>query len=200
MIPRARQVIRSEPGSWVRTPTARDVPWRSLAVTSALLSVAYYLGAKIGFAFTLSPHPISILWPPNALLLAALLLTPPRSWWLLVSAVLPAHVAVELQSGVPPAMVVAWFASNCSEAVIGALCIRHFIGGRFRFDSFHAVGVFLVVAIVAPVLSSFVDAGFVSVLAWGNDTYWRVWRLRCFSNILAEVALVPVVVTWAAGG
>jgi trehalose synthase len=29
-----------------------------------LVALAYYLGAKIGFALTLRPHPVSVLWPP----------------------------------------------------------------------------------------------------------------------------------------
>src|SRR5437899_12796531 len=47
---------------------------------------AYYLGAKIGFALTLRPHPVSVLWPPNSILLAALLLAPVRIWWVLLLA------------------------------------------------------------------------------------------------------------------
>jgi integral membrane sensor domain MASE1 len=34
----------------------------------------YYIGAKIGLALTFDPFPLSVLWPPNALLLGCLLL------------------------------------------------------------------------------------------------------------------------------
>ena len=40
------------------------------------VAVAYYVGARIGFALTPTPLPVSTLWPPNAILLAALLLAP----------------------------------------------------------------------------------------------------------------------------
>jgi integral membrane sensor domain MASE1 len=53
---------------------------------------------KIGFALTFQPHPVSVLWPPNSVLVAALLLTPPRSWWLVLLAVSYA-VLYELRSG-----------------------------------------------------------------------------------------------------
>src|SRR4030095_16262591 len=46
-----------------------------------LVAAAYYLGAQIGIALTIRPYPVSILWVPNAILLAALLLTPPRAWF-----------------------------------------------------------------------------------------------------------------------
>jgi len=93
------------------------------AAAALVVALAYYLAAHLGFAFTLKPHPISTLWPPNALLLAVLLIAPARTWWWLLAAVLPAHLAAELQSGVPTAMVLGWYASNCSEALIGAALV-----------------------------------------------------------------------------
>src|SRR6187402_1944188 len=63
-----------------------------------LVFAGYYLGAKIGFALTFHPHPVSVLWPPNAILLAALLLAPQRSWWVVLLAAFPAHWLVQLQS------------------------------------------------------------------------------------------------------
>ena len=67
-----------------------------------------------------------MLWPPNALLFAALLLAPTRWWWLLVLGALPAHLLAELQAKIPAQMVLGWFASNVSEALIGALIVRRF--------------------------------------------------------------------------
>jgi PAS domain S-box-containing protein len=170
----------------------------SRALLAALVVMGgYYLGAKIGLALTYHPHPISTLWPPNALLLAALLLTPTRWWWLLVLAAFPAHLAAELQSGVPMAMVLGWFVSNCSEALIGAACLRRLVPGPVRFDTIRDVGVFLVFGgFVAPLLSTFLDAGIVKLVGWGEGGYWHLWRMRFFSNILAALTVVPLVVTW----
>jgi integral membrane sensor domain MASE1 len=46
----------------------------------AIVAVGYYVGVRIGLALTMPSHPVSTLWPPNAILLAALLLTPTRAW------------------------------------------------------------------------------------------------------------------------
>src|SRR5215203_2993445 len=85
---------------------------RTAVVTAAVVSVSYYLTAVIGFGFALQPGSVSVLWMPNSILLAGLLLTPTRWWWLVILAVLPAHLASELSSGVPMIMIVSWFVSN----------------------------------------------------------------------------------------
>ena len=49
-------------------------------------------------------------------------------------------------------------------------------------------------AAFAPFISSFLDAGFVTLFNWGTDSYWQVWRMRFLSNGLAMLTVVPVVV------
>ncbi|HEY7028104.1 MAG TPA: PAS domain S-box protein [Gemmatimonadales bacterium] len=166
-----------------------------------LMGGGYYVGARLGFLLTLHPIPVSTLWPPNSLLLAGLLLTPYRYWWVILLAAFPAHLAVELQSGIPMSMVLCWFVSNATEALLGAGCVRYFIDGPLRFDKFRNVSVFVLgAATLATLLSSFLDAGFVVLNHWGNVGYWDVVRTRFFSNSLASLTLVPVIVTWIQGG
>src|SRR5687768_4842857 len=179
----------------------RFAPTLRTARAAVLVGVAYYIGAKIGFALTLKPYPVSTLWPPNSILLAALLLTPTRSWWLLLLAALPAHLAVELQAGVPVPMVLSWFVSNSTEALIGAGCVRRLIKGPLRFGRLRDVSIFIMfAAFLASFLSSFLDAAFVTLNRWGPSGYWDVWRVRFFSNLLAALTLVPVIVAWGTGG
>ena len=171
----------------------RSVLWGALAV-----GLGYYLAARAGFVFTLQPHPISTLWPPNALLMAALLITPARAWWVMLAAALPAHLLAELQSGVPPAMVLGWFASNCSEALIGAGIVRMFVRGPLDFNALRNCGIFLVAGgLIAPLASSFLDAGLVTLIGFGQGEYWTLVRMRFASNVLANLMIVPLIVTWA---
>src|SRR5690348_17178196 len=105
-----------------------------LVLRAMLVGVAYYLGSLLGFALKFPAHSPSALWPPNSILLAALLLLPPRQWWAIFAGAFPAHVIVQLASGVPWLMSLAFFVSNSSEALIGAVLIRWWIGAP-RFDS-----------------------------------------------------------------
>jgi integral membrane sensor domain MASE1 len=157
------------------------------------VGAAYYLGSLVGFALKFPAHSPSVLWPPNSILLAALLMLPARQWWVVFAGAIPAHLVVQLASGIPWLMSLAFFLSNSTEALIGAFLIRWWIGAP-RFDSLKNAGAFLLAAVViAPFLSSFLDAAFVTLIGWKADGYWRVWRMRLPSNALAALTLVPVI-------
>jgi two-component system sensor kinase FixL len=172
-----------------------------LAVRALLVGVAYYVGAIVGFALTLPTHSVSTLWPPNAIVLACLLLEPRHRYWLILLGAFPAHFAIQMQSGVPLLMIVSWFVSNSSEALIGAFCLRRYFQGPVDFSSLRCVVLYVVcAALLAPFLSSFLDAGFVSLVGWKQQTYWEVWLTRFPSNVLAALAIPPVILIWASQG
>ncbi len=174
---------------------------RRTLIVAAFVFAGYYLTAKIGFAFALQPGSVSTLWMPNAILLAALLLVPVRHWWIIILAAFPAHLAAELQSGVPVLMVLSWFISNTLQALIGAIGVNHFVRGPLRFDSFRGLAIFLIVAVcLAPLVASFVDIALIKLNGWGASSNWETWRVRFLSNALATMTLVPVILTWADGG
>jgi len=98
-------------------------------------------------------------------------------------------------------MILCWFISNSCEALIGAGLTRYLVGGPIRFTTLRNVGVFcLCVVVIGPCLSSFLDAAFVVWNNWGEDTYRELIRIRLFSNALAALIVVPMVVTWATSG
>jgi PAS domain S-box-containing protein len=145
------------------------------------------------------PEPISTLWPPNAILFAGLLLAPQRTWWLVLLAVLPAHLIVQLQNGVPMPTLIGWFITNTGEALIGAYCLRRFAGGESLFKSFRGVSIFLVFGVIfAPFVTSFLDAAVVVMTGWGFN-YWLLWRERLLSNMLANLTLVPAIMLIGSG-
>jgi PAS domain S-box-containing protein len=173
---------------------------RSISV-AVLVGIAYYFGAMVGFALTLPNHSVSTLWPPNSILLAFLLLVRRQRYWVILLGAFPAHLAVQLQSGVPLPLILCWFISNSSEALIGAICLRRYIVGPVDFASLRCVLLYVVFAVfLAPFLSSFLDAGFVSLVGWGEQSYWEVWLTRFPSNVLAAMAIPPLILLWASKG
>jgi integral membrane sensor domain MASE1 len=179
---------------WRPLTTERGRTAVTVAGTALAVAVAYYVGSRIGFLLTMPPMSPSVLWPPNAILTATLLLTPARHWPIYLLAALPAHLAVQLPTPRPTELILALFLTNCSEALIGATIVRRFAGrGPAIFYSLRSVVIFIVGAgFVAPMLSSFLDAGAVTLLR--GDRYWLVWRTRLFANILTALTLVPTLV------
>lgn len=176
--------------------TARKRRATYVAAVCFLVFSGYYLGTRVGLALTFLPNPISVLWPPNAILFAALLLMPRRLWWLVVAAALPAHLLAELEGGVPLSMVLCWFVSNVAEAAIGALVVQSLVQRRLGFDRILDVSGFLIAAFAAAFLSSFLDSAFVALIGWGESGYWDVWRTRVLSNFTTSLIFVPLIVVW----
>ena len=184
--------VSSFPGRRVTTnPAVLPPPVRILA-TAVLVAVAYHLGARFGEHLRFLPVTTSVLWPPNAILTAALLLTRPRWWWLYLLAAFPAHVL-----GQPAARAsslgMALFVTNCSEALIAAVAVRSLSDAPGRFDTLRRMTAFIIGAVLAaPFVSSFADAAVVS--GFKGEPYWLVWRTRFFSNVLTELTVVPAIV------
>src|SRR5215467_5101850 len=164
------------------------------AATGLLVALAYYAGSQLGFFLTPADTPIATFWPPNAILLAALLLTSPRIWWVLILAVLPAHLLVQLRTGIHLPSALAWFVSNTCEALLGAICVRIFKKDKPLFESVYGVVVFLAFGVLLPTLAtSFLDAAG-TVLTGIFHNYWRLWTTRLSSNIASDLTIIPTIV------
>jgi len=167
---------------------------------AALVAGAYYAGTRLGFLMTPHHQAISVFWPPNAILLAALLLAPVRLWWVLLLAVLPAHLLAHLPNGIPVLTALGWFLSNTAEALIGAACISRFARRESLFATVHGLLVFLLCGVLlAPVATSLMDAAVVVTTGEGTG-YWTLASTRLFSNMLAQLTLVPMIVIFVQGG
>ena len=168
--------------------------------TGFIVFIGYYLGARMGLALTFQPYPVSVMWPTNVILLAALLLSERRTWpWLIICA-LPAHLITEIHSGIPLGMVLCWFVSNTFEALIGAVGILSFPGVSLKFNRMRDIfALYVCGALLGPFLSSFLDSAFVWLNHWGNRGYWEVWRMRFFSNAFTAFILLPVILKFLSG-
>jgi signal transduction histidine kinase/integral membrane sensor domain MASE1 len=164
---------------------------RADAVRVASVASAYFLGSLVGVFLRLPPLTTSLVWPPNSILTTALLFTPVRKWWQVLLAALPAHLL--LQWGMfprPGPLVWALFLTNCSEALIAAGLMRRLSDDPTRFDTLRRVVVCLVsAAVIAPIVSSFLDAAAVSTFT--TASYWTVMKVRVPSNMLAALVVIP---------
>jgi two-component system, LuxR family, sensor kinase FixL len=168
--------------------------WAKTFRNALIVAVAYYIGAEIAFLIgTLTDRIFAPFWPPNVVLFCALLLSPPRQWWTYILAAFPAHVAAELQVGMPAAQLLVAFATNCSVAVTNAFILQHLQFDPPWFGSIRKATTYVfVAAFVSPALCAFGGA-FVQILGGGSiENYGVYWARWYASNALGSLTLAPI--------
>lgn len=162
-----------------------------------LVALAYYLGAEAAFFIgTLSDKIFAPFWPPNIVLLCALLLAPPNRWWLFIAAAFPAHAFAELSVGMSlPGLFVA-FITNCLVASLNAAAIRLLIGTAEWFGSLRNAALYMFITVVTAPAFAALGGAFVPILVGGAmDNYWHFWAQWHASNALGAATLGPFALT-----
>ena len=195
---RALQLATAVP--YVNSPSA---PQRIARVGSqfVLIAVAYYLGARLGLGLRFQDSQMGVVWPPNGVLLAALLLTPRSRWWTVLLAGAVAHVAAMYP--VTPAWRWVWqIAANSAMTVAAAEALRRFVGMPLRFDSVRQVLVYTATAFVATGLCALMLPAFVRSLFGLEPGYSPRVSLPAvmLANTTGMLLVTPVIVLWAQRG
>jgi len=121
-----------------------------IAASLLIVAVSYYLAAKISLHLRFSGSTKAALWPNNAILVAALLLTPVRRWWMYLLAVVPAHILVHSTFHIGEMWMAFQMGQNTVLAVAAAAILKRLGPSLFSFDHLHDVLVFLGTAILVP--------------------------------------------------
>jgi C4-dicarboxylate-specific signal transduction histidine kinase/integral membrane sensor domain MASE1 len=180
-----------------RSSRLTDLARTSRPVLLAVFTAAaYYAGMQIGFQAKFPGGGPAILWPPNAILLSVLLATPPRHWALYLLAAFPVHFMMQMRAGFPLPLLLGLFATNCGQALLGAVLVRRLLGTRIDFDKLRHVIVFIAAAAgFAPFVASFVDVSMWVAAAWPEGIrYWPAWGIRFASNALTVLVVTPILV------
>jgi PAS domain S-box-containing protein len=177
----------------LRTPEGRLALWRS-ALPLVVFTVAYLAGYIYGNGLP-SPAP---LWPPDAILLSALLLASPRRWWIYLLLTLPIRMLPVLAPGVPLWLLVINWLNDTLTILLAAALVRRFAHRPLGFTSLRTMGIYLTCAVmVAPALSAFVGAACRTTL---GDPYWQTWWTWFLGDALATLILTPTIVMWVTAG
>ena len=158
-----------------------------------LVTLAYYVGGRVGFLFQSQSVPQSVLWLPNSILLAVLCVSPARSWPLLLAASFLPQLLVGWQNHSPLVTMSLLYLTNCADAALGAT-IWHLVSPtEWRIEGLRPMLAFLVLCAAVPTLIlSFADAGITVVTGWGHD-YWLAYETRARANVLTNAIFVPTV-------
>lgn len=175
-------------------------------LASALACGLLYMAAlEIGVALRFPDGGFAALWPANAVLLAALMLTPARRWWLYFLAVIPAHFAAYGGSDLGASRLAWQVAHNCALSLAGAAFLRAYVPRRHPFSATRDLAAYLVVVVlVLPAVAALGAPGtLLSTIgpdSSGAASPWTTWRFTYLANAINFLALSPAMVLWGAHG
>jgi len=163
----------------------------------AVLAGIYYLAAKLGLAFRFQNSQISVVWPANAVLLAALLLTPRSLWWLVLGTTALAHVGA--MSPTTPAWRWAWqILGNSLAMSTAAVLLRRYAGLPLHFESRRQVFSYAAISFAIPTIFALGMPAFVRPLIGLDPMYSPSAALlrAALSNVIATLLVAPVLLLW----
>lgn len=169
-------------------------PGHFLISKSVIVALAYLASAELAFLIgTLSDKVFAPFWPPNIVLLCALIHTPSRDWWIYILAVFPAHAIAELGVGMPTAQWLVAFATNCSVAIVEVVLMRMLARGPPWFGGLrNALLYMFATALISPALVA-LGGAFVPILGGGDArNYWSFWLQWYLANALSGLTLGPL--------
>jgi PAS domain S-box-containing protein len=164
-----------------------------------LTFIMYFAGSLAGFALQLPgsihSHEISVIWPPNAVLVSLLLLLPAARWPAVLLGALAAHFITQELVGVPIWLMGLRFANNCILTILIAGVVKTILGQkRFSFDSLRSAIVFLVIGVtIAPAITAIFPT-LVRTSMGLSTHFWDVWRSLVLSDALSISILTPLLI------
>ncbi len=159
-------------------------------VTSALLvGLACFVSTET-VANNFPPIFVSPIWPTNAILLCALIVTPVRHWWAYAIAGFFASVNHNAHTGAAVSQIVLFLIADGLEVTVAAIGVRRLAGGADAFASPRRLVAYLIVVVVAPFVSAFVAAS-----AAPPAAYWTLWRSWLLTDTFGYLTLAPAILS-----
>jgi signal transduction histidine kinase len=172
------------------------------------LSLLYYVLVVVSMKFRFSTSGLSLLWPSNALLVATLVLTPKRRWWVYLLSVIPPHMAAMGPYHLGLSWLAYQIAFNSAEAIACAAILQRFRPAIFYFETLKEVLIFLGVSLLVPGFANLVAiypvvkvSSKAALLAHNSsDGFLAVWTSCWANNSASLIVFVPVILVCVTRG
>jgi two-component system CheB/CheR fusion protein len=176
----------------------KSSPLRTLAA-ALCVTVGSFLGARLGTELQFPGIGAATLFPPYAVLTAALLLSEPRRWWVYLLASSLGNLLPHLWGGFSVSFVLLAELANYARALVAAAGVRIFGGRTYRFDTLSETVWFMFFAVlVGPVVGALLGAG--DVVVHGAGEFWGSFQAWLLSNSLTGLTLLPILVVTVHNG
>lgn len=169
------------------------------AAAFVAVPLLYLLGAAIGSRLMMEPAGVAVLWPANAVLVAALVRYRGRGWWAFALAAIVAEVVVDLWTiPIPEALV--FGGANVVEASIAWLLLQawHFDP---RFERVADVGRFVLAGpVVAALVGAVTGTVFLTAVTGHDGTFSETVQVWWLGDALGLLVFTPLLLSFWVGG
>jgi PAS domain S-box-containing protein len=175
----------------------------------AFIALLYYLLVVIGMKLHFSTSGLSLIWPSNALLAAALVLSPKGRWWFYLLAIIPAHIAAMSSYNLGLWWLAYQIAFNSALTATYAAILQRFKPEILYFEALRDVLIFLGVSVAVPVVMNWVaiypvfmfSPSSSALLAHNSSIgFFAVWTSCWINNSASFIAFVPAILVCATRG
>ena len=158
-----------------------------------LLVAAGYLATALGgLAISRQAGNIATLWPPNGMLVAALLLTAQRRWKEILIAGAIGSLAANMFNGNTVLAASSITLANLAEAWIAATIVRRQTGRRVLFQQSSDVVILIVAAITAALVAGALSATSAKLLM--NAPFTTIFIKWVLGDVLGLLVVMPIAV------
>jgi signal transduction histidine kinase/ActR/RegA family two-component response regulator len=163
-------------------------------VVLVALTLAYFLGGRLGLSFATIHASASAIWPPTAIALAALLLFGYRAWPAIFAGAFLVNVTTSGSLLVSTAIAV----GNTAEGLVGAYLVGRFARGPACFERVADVFRFAGLAAGAATMTSATIGVLALVLAGqaGWEAFERIWLTWWLGDATGALIFAPPIVLW----
>jgi signal transduction histidine kinase len=160
----------------------------------ASLALVYHLAARLGLKMAYVQINTSPVWPPTGIALAVLLLFGYNLWPGISLGVLVGS----LLTGAPVGVAVGIALGNTLEALVGAYCLKHFVGFHNTMDRIQDVVGLALCSVFSTALGA--SIGSMTLLLTGGIVWQAVgniWITWWIGDLLGALVVAPVLLVWA---
>src|SRR4051812_10364336 len=176
-----------------RLPTMIREVWQPvLWLLGGELLAQLYLRSPVWAEWFVAPRPF---YPPQGVILAALLLTQRRYWAPLIAV----HYVLMVVSGLAFLNVPLWYllsvnVANVIEPLLGVVLFRRWVPGPTRFASLTSVAVL----VGSTTLAALIGATWAATIRMGiGASFEQAWTTWFLGDVLASIVFAPTIVLWA---
>ena len=182
--------------------------WALLLAKSFFVGLLYYVLEAASLKLRLSTSTLALLWPANALVVAMLVLSPKRHWWVYMVAIIPPHILALYPYHISFWWMMYQLVYNSALAIPCAAILQNFGEEALHFEKLNDVIRFLTLSIFVPgvvslaVIYPVVRLAPSSVLSahhWSSDLI-DVWTSRWINVTASLIIFVPTIMVCVTRG